>query len=168
LITVFVKTVLYITTFIPLLVLFTIKSYPFYGYYSLFFGITGIVAFVLLILYKNYLKNKNTVQLSVGKSISKNDEILSYLVSYVFLFLNIDFLDLFDIASLTIIYLLLGIMYVNSNLIYLNPILLILGYNLYEIETGTEISILISKRNRKKVIGEYSVIKLTDNIFWDE
>ena len=64
------------------------------------------------------------------------------------------------------IFLLIGFMYVRSNLIYTNPLLNLLGYDLYEIEDHKEnIMVLITKASYLKKETNVKVINIGKNVY---
>jgi hypothetical protein len=71
----------------------------------------------------------------------RDSEVMSYIASYVVPLATLS-LDLFSQMLILITFLLLLlILYVNSNMIYINPMLNLFGYHLYEIEVeGSEMS----------------------------
>lgn len=65
----------------------------------------------------------------------RDSEVMSYIASYVVPLATLS-LDLFSQMFILITFLLvLLVLYVNSNMIYINPTLNVMGYHLYEIET---------------------------------
>lgn len=68
------------------------------------------------------------------ESVQRRDgEAMSYIVSYVIPFLAVPFSGWEQGVALAIFFVVLAILYVNSNLIHINPMLNLAGYHLYEI-----------------------------------
>jgi len=79
----------------------------------------------------------------------RDSEVMSYIASYVVPLATLS-LDLFSQMFILITFLLvLLILYVNSNMIYINPVLSFFGFHLYEIETeGSDLSRYYLARKR--------------------
>lgn len=96
----------------------------------------------------------------------RDSEVMSYIASYVVPLATLS-LDLFSQMFILITFLLLLLtLYVNSNMIYINPTLNIFGFHLYEIETeGSNLSYyyLAKKRLIRTEIIHY--VHLSDDIW---
>lgn len=93
---------------------------------------------------------------------------MSYIASYVIPFLAVPFNGLEQALSLIIFFIVLGVIYVNSNMIHINPMLNIIGYTLYDVtlESGSTHS-LITRRHI--VRGEsLSVVKIGEDILMEK
>jgi hypothetical protein len=98
----------------------------------------------------------------------RDGESMSYIVSYVIPFLAVPFNGVAQGAALAIFFVVLGILYVNSNMIQINPMLNLGGYHTYEItlDDGT-IHALITKRRIAR--GQtLSLIKVGEDIFLEK
>lgn len=77
-----------------------------------------------------------------NQNINKTEEsLLSYVVTYVVPLLSIDITKLGSLLMNTGLFLLLGFIYVKRQVIYLNPLFLFIGFDIYRTEQG---QILIS------------------------
>jgi hypothetical protein len=91
----------------------------------------------------------------VARIQKKDTEVIAYIFTYIFPFLQLNFGDLVNLLSLGIFFIILGIIYVNSSMICVNPTLNLLGYHLYEIETPEGYSHTLLARKKR-------IIKNTD------
>jgi len=75
---------------------------------------------------------------------------MAYIVTYIIPFLAIPFSGWKEGVALTIFFIVLGILYVNSNMIHINPMLNLFGYHLYEVtlEDGDVQSLVTRRRIR--------------------
>jgi hypothetical protein len=64
----------------------------------------------------------------------RDSEAMSYIASYVVPFASFSLDAIPQVLALAIFILMLLLLYVNSNMIYVNPLLNLMGYHLYEIE----------------------------------
>jgi len=89
----------------------------------------------------------------------------AYLATYIIPFLAIDFTNIVDVSSLVLLFVVLAFLYVKSDMIYVNPILNFIGYNLIEIRTDKDDKlILITKEKSKTQLGKIKFRRLTDSI----
>ena len=128
----------------------------------------GVVGLVGLATYFRMVQKLNALTITVGEIQRKDAEAMAYIVSYIIPFLSIPFGDWQEGVALCIFFVVLGILYVNSNLIHINPMLNLAGYHLYEItlkDGGNHA--LISRR--RIIRGEtLSAIKLGEDIFLEK
>jgi len=72
---------------------------------------------------------------------------MSYIVTYLLPFLAVNLNDVMDAGSLGIVLTVIAVLYVNSNMIYTNPVLNLAGFHIFEIHDAEgKTSALISKR----------------------
>ena len=80
-------------------------------------------------------------------------EATSYIVTYVIPFLALPSDTWEHGVALVILYLVLCILYVTTNMVHINPMLNLLGFHLYQItEAGNEYALIARRRVRR---GEY-------------
>lgn len=83
------------------------------------------------------------------KSVQKMNHIyMEYLISYIIPFLSFDYSNFFDMLSLLILLLTICIIYINSDLLYVNINFSIRGYNLFKVynEKQDEYMVLSKKK----------------------
>jgi len=87
------------------------------------------------------------------------------LVTYIIPFLAIDFTNMVDVSSLTLLFVVLAFLYIKSDMIYVNPILNFIGYNLIEVRTDkNDKLILITTEKNKVELGKVKFRRLTNSI----
>jgi len=91
----------------------------------------------------------------------RDNEAASYLLFYLFPFLNVDFGNPLDLATFCFLFLVLGAIYVRSHLIYINPLLSLFGYHFYEVEVADQGS---EKRKVSGLITKESYLRAGDQI----
>ncbi len=106
---------------------------------------------ILGLILKDTKRTSNPKQVKV-KSVNKMNHIyMEYLISYIIPFLAFDFSDFFDMAALMLLITTIGIIYINSDLLYININFNIRGYNLYNIiDDKNKDYMLLSKKSRIK------------------
>jgi hypothetical protein len=115
-----------------------------------------------------YLKSAATLGIDrvvVEKITGKDTEAMGYIVTYLIPFLDIKIDEPSNFISLLLLFAVVAVVYVHSNLIYINPTLNILKYHLFEIEMqGGKTTALLSRRSFVERGSTISVISLGDQI----
>lgn len=96
----------------------------------------AIVAFLLL-----QSRRLAAERLNVKSWTSNSGEALSYIVTYIIPFL--DFEASKDLVPLLILLGVIGVVYVNSNLLYTNPILSLFGIRIFEVTLDSERKLML-------------------------
>ena len=106
------------------------------------FSIAG-VAFVL-----GFMKTaKSLSSISIKPTINdtSSPETLAYLITYLVPFIGFQFASINALVANAILFCLIGFLYIQSNLIYLNPVLNIIGYRIYRITLNGEDKLMLAK-----------------------
>jgi len=106
---------------------------------------------------------------TVTRVVSRDAEAMAYIVTYLIPFLGISLSDPTDAVSLGIMFGLIAVLYVRTDLIYINPILSLLGYRLFEVETeGGKTSALVCKRDYVKTGSLIAIVSLDDYVLLEK
>ncbi|MBB6447994.1 hypothetical protein [Bacillus benzoevorans] len=82
--------------------------------------------------------------------VNKNGDVMNYIVTYLIPFLSFNFDKLNQTIAFAILILVLATVYIHSNIFYINPILIIAGYKIYDVNNKyTVITKLMVKRDTK-------------------
>ncbi len=139
------KSGLFISSFFPLYILLMIDNYYYfnsleklqeiYTFTNLNITIFSIVICLLILIsiisVTSILISKQNESHKFKNILKTEDDILSYIVTYLLPLLSMDILETNSLLMNGALFLLLGFIYVKSNLIYLNPLFLIFGYNIF-------------------------------------
>jgi hypothetical protein len=136
----FTSILLFISAYSPLAILLAVRDIDFKCTYRLkdplaisILLIVTAISIVLVFVILHYMpRGKLVVSLVSVKN--KSVDIIGYTIPYMVAFFGIDLSKPDDIISLAIFLLVLFLLTVSSKAIFLNPILTIAGYGLYEIE----------------------------------
>lgn len=124
-----------------------------------------IVSYLLLkIIFHTGKGNGDNIEI---KKISKsNESILEYLFAYMVPFVLINTSDLKEIITFILLFVFVGIICVENELIYINPTLYLMGYNIYTFNNG---DILISRKNRTEIIRKcrLNCVNLCNKVYLD-
>lgn len=96
------------------------------------------------------LSKANSELIKIKKISNGNDKILDYILTYIVSFITTDFSKMSEsnskvLLTFILIQLLLGYLYCKNNMLYINPVLNIIGFNIYILETPKNSVIVLSK-----------------------
>ena len=125
-------------------------------------------AFIGLIFYFNFkyiIRRNRSLPDKVIKIENMNWEHLTFLVTYVIPFLSFNFNEDRNGLVFFLILLIIGIIYVKTNMFYTNPTLALLGYHIYKLSTVNKENIIIISTDSilENDFVEYKL--LSDNIY---
>lgn len=163
------KWLLFISSYVPLYILIALDNYNFklspMSYFKsvmqsnqlLIFWVVVICLILLSILAISYF---SWISLNDERTLTKltplNESVLSYLITYVIPLTAMDITSVNSLVVNSILFLVIGIVYVNSDLVYLNVILIIMGYRIYTDGAENVIITNYSKNDIKISIVEES------------
>lgn len=139
-----------------------------FGYYILAIIFFPSLVFFIYVCYR-LKKDKGSNQI-IGNIKKFDDNIISYLMTYIIPFLtagiNINAQMVTNVALFTIIM----VIYVRMDLVYLNPTLILIGYNIYidniddrkYLTRNSPQQILTAKQNNEKL----KTTRMTDNFYY--
>jgi hypothetical protein len=130
---------------------------------------TAILSFLFLLFFLRYERRFVSHNVTVAHVSPRDADTMSYIVTYLLPFISVSFNDLRNAIALCILLAVVAVLYIRSNLIYVNPILNLLGYHLFEVESKEgKVSALICKRDYLRVPSEISVISIGDYAMLEE
>lgn len=101
-----------------------------------------------------------------GRTEGGEKHILLYFITYVIPFVAVDALDAYSIASYGIILAMTAFLYIRSGLVYLNPVLAVLGLNVYRVSTEErDVTVITKRRRRSGPRGE--VIAVAEGVYYE-
>lgn len=95
--------------------------------------ILGLIIFVIIIVFLRFQSNTNTIQYKIISIKDISHETLNYILTYLIAFLSLDMNNPKIILCIGILLFIIGVIYINSNMLYVNPILQLLGFSIYEL-----------------------------------
>ena len=131
----FASSALFLSSYTPLFVIFCIENLGTRNLFALVFAGLAILG-LLSILFIAYMSRRDTTSIPdrVVSCRERGDELMGYVSAYLIPFLAIDLSNWRQVLALAAFMLLLGYLYVTTSLIYINPLLRLLGYYVYEVE----------------------------------
>lgn len=167
--TIFTRILLFISSYFPLLMIFTLQNWKAHGIWSLIPACIGVVSLIGLAAFIYFVGTTSPRIQQVVQVHNKDAEVMAYIISYVFPFLGLNFDDPMNVISLVIFFAIIGIIYINSNMIHINPTLNILGYHIYEIETSSGSTQTVISRKGRLIRGEkLNVVVIGDDLLMEQ
>ncbi len=143
-----IRILLFLTSYFPLFAIIMIRHYQ---QIEVFYVLIPVILISLVVLFRIFssLNKVAGMQISSKSKIENGGSyVLQYFLTYVIPFVTIEVLDWQNLATYGIIFFVIGVIYVKSDLIYLNPTLLLLGYNIYKVTTIDGEIVVITNNNK--------------------
>jgi hypothetical protein len=147
------------------MLIFSVRLWPKAVYVAI--GFLGLAFLSLIFQMAFFAKAKRNVAIPIKavSIVSKDGEAMSYIVTYILPFLEVDLGNVNDSLALVLVFFVIAILYVSSNLIHTNPVLNLSGYHIFEIEDESgKASTLISKRSYFSPNSSLNVVTLGDYV----
>ncbi|NFK66476.1 hypothetical protein FDB14_18620 [Clostridium botulinum] len=184
-ITKFSKWILYVSSYIPLYLIFIVSNifdiYSKYNIikndekYNIYFLISntkinliiigiflGIICTSLMLLKLILKKSSTSNTFHEFYSVRKNNEkINEYVLVYIIPFITVKSNDCKEITVFALLFLLIGIISVKNDLVYVNPVLYMMKYNIYLFKDNPQTC------EETVLITQYSIIDLKQVGIWN-
>ena len=131
---VLLRYLLFVSSYFPLALIFFflfIEQQPLWAGIVLAIGLLGLI--IMLVFFLQLAPRLAPIQEKVTGLQGRDTEAMGYIASYLIPFVAIPFGGWQQGVALLIFIVVLSIVYVNSNMIHINPMLNLVGYHLYEI-----------------------------------
>ena len=151
--TIFVRCMLFISSYFPLSVILCIlfvNQQPVIAWVSLGIGVIGLT-FTYAYFYK-IAPRMAAIPAKITERQEKEGDVMGYIASYVVPFVTLPLNGWQQISTLLIFIALLGVIYVKSSMIRINPMLSLAGYSLYDVtfENDPDSYSLFTRRTIKR------------------
>lgn len=161
------KSLLFLSAYAPLGIILALVVWSESHLYSIVLAAAAIISALLLMWFLNGLKRSSSDPVPIEQLQRRDEQILSYIVTYAIPFLAVPFESKGMAFGLFAFFVLIWFLQVRLNLLYINPVLSLFKYHLYEVTTSGVTKLLISKRR----LGPDSVlyaVKVGDTMLWDK
>jgi hypothetical protein len=160
-----IKVGLFLSAYLPLFAILAVKNWYDLLTFALLLG-ACLYSFVWFLLIW-YTQKSTYESWTVIKIEDKSKDSLAYLIPYIISFMTVNVGDVRDMASLGILLIILFAVYINSDLLFVNPLLSFLNFKIYTAEVRKNLVGVESTSNIITLITRNS-IKPSDNILvWD-
>ena len=161
-----IKILFFFSAYSPLFIILVLR---YLAFDTIWFWVSlGIIFFSCYILYRiiKSRQNYNYTQETVLKVKDETGNSLNYITGYFISFFDFKFEQWQDFVSFCILIFIISYIYLNSNLIYINPIINLLGYRIYRIYLSNNREYIVLSKDRKIIKDKkINLNNLTDNIY---
>ena len=168
--TLVIRFMLFLSSYFPLALIFFIlyiTQYPVWAILILALGLAGLA--ILILYFFSFAPRIGSFQEKVTGLQKRDGDVMSYIASYLIPFVAFPFGGWQQTGALLIFIGVLGIVYVNSNMIQVNPMLNLLGYHLYEITVEkSQVPHAFITHNRVALGSTIHIIDIGDGIFLEK
>jgi hypothetical protein len=162
------RLLLFLSSYFPLSLIFFVILVQTHRYVAIGIIAVGTVGLLWMLLYLRTARSLGAIQIKIAGFHTRDAEAMAYIVTYIIPFLVIPLHEWKEGIALFVFFIVLGILYVNSNMIHINPMLNLCGYHLYEITTedGGVHALLAKRTIRHRETIE--AVKLGDEILLEK
>lgn len=155
------KSILFISSFLPLYIILIVKFYEFdksikcnLEQHKVIFLVMLVLIIISIVTFLYFLLCEMNKEEGFGQVENVNSEILTYFITYIVPLTTLEENNLNAIIINIILFLVIGIFYVNGNQFYMNVLFTLFGFNIYQDEDK---KIIISKKSADKISGKQHV-----------
>ncbi len=131
--TVLGRLLLFASSYIPLFFLLAIRTWPQSQVAAAALAVAGMVLTGLTWFLVEQLKEGGREELVVTETQPRAESLSGYLVGYILPFLILDVHDIYAVASVVGFLALVAWIHISAGLLYLNPVLALRGYHVWEV-----------------------------------
>lgn len=147
-----VKILLFASSYFPLFVILAMKTWPVkadvFGYtipwVSAIFVLLCVLPLPLPFLVATVKSNGGDTPKEVDQYRRRNDMVTSYLLVYVFAYLGLEYTEVTSWIAFLIFFGVVAIIQLRSEQLHVNPLLALVGYDIYEVTFGREVRLVIT------------------------
>ncbi len=163
----FVRCMLFVSSYFPLALIFSIFLFDRQRSWAVIILLVGLSGLVIMLLYFLLIAPRRAILHEKVAELQKRDgDVMSYIASYLIPFVAFPFNSWEQIAAIIVFMIALLVVYVNSNMIYINPMLNLIGYHLYEVTLEhSELSHYLIIRDRIVRGERLHLVKIGESIF---
>lgn len=160
-----VKICLFLVSYFPLFIIIGILHYDNLAILPIVV-IASIVGFAGLFI-TFYVLNRISGEYKKSTTVKPATKInFQYFLAYIIPFIAIDIDSTRQLLAYSVLFVFLGILYIRTELIYVNPTLTMLKYNLFKMKINNEDVMLITKNSYDEVLND-PVIRLGSDLYFE-
>jgi hypothetical protein len=157
---------LFLSSFAPLFVVFGLLDSFGSGWPSLVCYAVALASSLVLAWSLRVWRRMASMTVAISRARHRDGDALAYVATYVVPFAALGVADWRSRAALLFFLLLVALLYVRAHLFYVNPLLSMIGYRLFEIETESGRPMLVlSKRKYLSTGATIQVRTVSDYVF---
>ena len=163
------RVILFLSSYAPLFVMIAARGWRDSHYGAAGLSAVAVCSVAILTIFLRRAQTLAANRVAVASVVSRDNNAMSYIVSYLLPFFAVKLNDARDLTSLGIFVLVIGLLYVNSNMIYVNPVLNLAGYHIFEIQDAAgKGAALICRRAYIRTGAEVEVIAMGDYVYLEK
>jgi len=141
------RLILFLSSYSPLFLIIAMRGWEKSRVVAIAITCIAVLSVMVLFIFLRLVGRLSPEKILVESVDSRDGDAMSYIVTYLLPFLAVNLNDVMDAGSLGIVLTVIAVLYVNSNMIYTNPVLNLAGFHIFEIHDAEgKTSALISKR----------------------
>jgi hypothetical protein len=148
---IFTSILLFISAYSPLFLILAVKDFDFQTTHQLkhplaiyiLLGLTLLSVILLFVTVSTIKRGNMCVEIVSVKN--RSVDLINYTIPYMLSFFGIDLSKPEDVIAITIFMLIMLLLTITSKSVFLNPVLALVGYGLYDFDGKTCSTIVISK-----------------------
>lgn len=125
-----------------------------------------ILGIVFLFDLRFKVKGSHGLPMKITKIKNLNYEHLTFLTTYIIPFICFEMGDLRDLIIFIFLLIVIGAIYVKTNLFYSNPTLALLGYQIYSVETETETDLILIAQSKLNEGASFTNLEIGDAVYY--
>lgn len=163
------RLILFLSSYAPLFLIVAMRGWHENRGFAIGLVVVAALSVLVLFAFLHTVRTLSADKVIVSSVISRDGDAMSYIVTYLLPFLAVRLGDLTDVMSLGVVLFVIGLLYVNSNMIYTNPLLNIVGYHIFEIEDSNgKTTALLCKRSYLRTGSEINAVAVGDYVLIEE
>lgn len=124
-----------------------------------------LLGFIFYFRFKYIIGGNHALPEKISKIENVNWEHLTFLTTYVIPFVTFNFKEERNGLIFFLLLLIIGLIYIKTNMFYTNPTLALLGYHIYKISTNNRENVIIISKGTLKENDWIKSKLLSDNIY---
>jgi hypothetical protein len=144
----FSQFVLFASSFAPLFVLFGILESFGGGLASILCYLVAFLALLGLAGYWHRVQAQQTIQQQITNASARDQDLIGYVVTYLLPFITLGTASWRERGAMLAVVALIALLYIRASLFYVNPLLALARYRLFEAELGSGRSVIIITKRR--------------------
>jgi hypothetical protein len=163
------RLILFLSSYAPLFLIIAVRGWKDSRTLAIALAAIALLSVLVLFIFLHVVRTLSADKVAISSVISRDGDAMSYIVTYLLPFLAVKLNDPTDAISLGVVLCVIGLLYVNSNMIHTNPVLNIAGYHIFEIEDSNgKTTALVCKRSYIRVGSEIDAISVGDYVLLEK
>jgi hypothetical protein len=157
------------SSFSPLLIVFALLGTFMHGWinYVVLVGL-ALVSNIGLAMFFKYAQKREPDQVIVKNAGKRDGDAIGYFATYILPFAALAVSNWQQRLAVVMVLLVVGCLYVRAHLFYINPVLALVGFQLFDVEIEDRTMIVISKKPYLSSGARLKVLSLNNYVFLEK